>query len=303
MREKITSVFSNKIDELEISQIDRDKYLKKYSKSSFIELLLYLIIYIILLFNVKKVTALCYMSLSGLFSNQVVSGMILYILGFLVIAFLLCNTVLFYLGFSNKIKLQDRTYVKYHTRTENIQFFLKGIFIIYLVLTVIFSSARVDGPSMEDSFYTNDRVVLWHVNYEAKDDDVIVAKITLDDYPNAYVDENENESYYIKRVVAVEGDDISISYTENSYADLSVNGTHVEYLTQYQVYILFDVSIKKDYQFTVPKDKLIIMGDNRNNSTDSRRFGMLDKKDVMGKVIFRIYPFSEIGKITKQIKE
>lgn len=53
------------------------------------------------------------------------------------------------------------------------------------------------------------------------------------------------------------------------------------------------------YEYTVPEGKIFVMGDNRNGSSDSRSsfVGFIDIEDVLGKVIFRIYPFSEIGRI------
>lgn len=303
MRERITNEFNKKIDDLEISEKERSRFLKTYSKSSLIEFIVYAIILILMIINAKKIISLSYMSLSSLMANEATSGIILFCLGGAVVLFLLTNVILFSLGYFHKINIKDRTYVKYHLRTENIQFFLKGVFVVYLILTVVLSNARVEGPSMEDSFHTNDRVVLWHVLYTPKDDDVIVAKITLEEYPKAYVDAGETESYYIKRVVGVAGDSVKYTFGNDGFADLLINDVHVEYLSQYQVFMLFNKATKADYEGVVPKGKLIIMGDNRNNSTDSRKFGMLNTKDVMGKVVFRIYPFDQLGSINKQIKE
>ena len=53
------------------------------------------------------------------------------------------------------------------------------------------------------------------------------------------------------------------------------------------------------YPFVVPEDCYFVMGDNRNASTDSRRqsIGAIEKEDIMGRVVLRLYPFSDIGMV------
>lgn len=53
------------------------------------------------------------------------------------------------------------------------------------------------------------------------------------------------------------------------------------------------------YPFVVPKGCYFVMGDNRNASTDSRRqsIGAIEKEDIVGRVVLRLYPFDDIGMV------
>ena len=54
-----------------------------------------------------------------------------------------------------------------------------------------------------------------------------------------------------------------------------------------------------EYSYIMSNNKYIVLGDNRAVSYDSRRFGEIDRKDIYGHVLFRIYPFSQINKDVK----
>jgi len=89
---------------------------------------------------------------------------------------------------------------------------------------------------------------------------------------------------FIKRVVGVPGDKLSCSGGK-----LYRNGTPVD-----EPY-LPDDSTTDCVAITVPKGKLYVMGDNRNNSQDSRVFGPIDPSSVVGRAFVRIWPFSRAG--------
>lgn len=98
-----------------------------------------------------------------------------------------------------------------------------------------------------------------------------------------------NGEIFIKRVIGVSGDTVKIKDNK-----VYVNGTELD-----EKYIREPMVNNTDMEVVVPEGKIFVMGDNRNNSIDSRSLmvGMIDyKKDVIGKIMFRIFPFKGISK-------
>ena len=172
--------------------------------------------------------------------------------------------------------------------------FVFAVFIVILVFTFILRTVVVVGDSMNPNFSENDRLIITHLSSEPESGDVLVM--------NSH---GLNETI-IKRCIGVEGDKIRIDYNTNT---VTVNGEAIsnDYIngTMYDKY-KFNQDYSVDagvYEYTVPEDKLFVMGDNRNNSSDSRcsEVGFIDEDDVLGKVVFRIYPFDTVGTIKSQL--
>ncbi|MBO5711583.1 MAG: signal peptidase I, partial [Acholeplasmatales bacterium] len=104
-------------------------------------------------------------------------------------------------------------------------------------------------------------------------------------------------SFYIKRVVAADKDKVRYHKLTGK---LYVNDLYVEDIT-YEEYLNITNSIDYDYgpgifyEFIVPDNQLLVFGDNRTVSRDSRLIGLIDKGDVLGKAFFRIFPFDDFG--------
>ena len=141
---------------------------------------------------------------------------------------------------------------------------------------------------MDSTLSDKDRVIISHLNYDPKNDDIVV------------VNSSVLNKTLIKRVIGIAGDTVKIDYNINT---VYVNGKAIsnEHIDNTMLDKgMFDPSFKISdgvYEYKVPENSIFIMGDNRNNSTDSRTIGFISKDDVMGHVIFRLYPFKEFGSI------
>lgn len=137
----------------------------------------------------------------------------------------------------------------------------------------VFEFIRVDGPSMEPTLYTDEYVFMEKVTYwfhGPERGDIVICS-----FPGS------SESY-VKRVIGLPGERISVT-DGVLYIDGIPNNDFFE------GYI--DESMDET---TVPEDSVIVMGDNRNKSRDSRSVGPIEYKGVLGKALFVIWPLNNI---------
>lgn len=149
-----------------------------------------------------------------------------------------------------------------------------------LIITFVFQVVNVDKTSMYPTLKPNDRLILEKVTYyfsKPSRGDIVVFK-----YPK------DNREKFIKRVIGIPGDKIKI---ENGI--LYINGEKQE-----ESYIK-EAMIGDFSETTVPEGTIFALGDNRNNSMDSRdeSVGFIPYKLIIGKAVFRIYPLDSIGRL------
>lgn len=169
-----------------------------------------------------------------------------------------------------------------------VESFVFAVFVIILIFIFLFRIVTVDGVSMNSTLEDKDRVIMSHLNYTPERDDVVVF--------NSYT----LNKTLIKRVIGIPGDTVKIDYNKNT---VYVNGEAIsnEHIDSPMLDKgMFDPQYKISdgvYEYKVPEEHIFVMGDNRNNSTDSRTLGFISEDDVLGHAIFRLYPFKKIGKI------
>ena len=176
--------------------------------------------------------------------------------------------------------LYDIEYIQ--DKLDIFTFIIKCISVILFIMIFFFNPCTVSGRSMNDTFESGDRIICSNYCYIPSRGDVITFDAT--NYANDKV-------FFIKRIVAKEGD-VILYINGTFYVNGKAEKRQGVSLDQFETltYRLNYSSEKNGY--VIPKNKLCVMGDNRSNSEDSRYFGLIDEKDVFGKVILRISPIS-----------
>ena len=147
--------------------------------------------------------------------------------------------------------------------------------IAFIIITFIGQVTVVKGASMEDTLFNRERLICNKIVYrltEPERGEIVIFKPPID--------QNHN---YIKRVIAVEGDRIKIidgivylngEKLEEDYVD------HRSHETMPEV--------------TVPEDSYFVLGDNRSNSSDSRFWGFVPEKNIIGRASLIFWPITRI---------
>ena len=166
---------------------------------------------------------------------------------------------------------------------EWVESFVFAIFVVILILTFIVRVVQVEGPSMEDTLQNGDRLILTHFNYTPERGDIVVLN-------SSGLDET-----IIKRVIAVEGDTISIDFTSGT---VTLNGEVLK--EDYIKELTFRREGRDIENLKIGEGQVFVMGDNRNHSTDSRStmVDVVNTDDILGMAIFRIYPVNKIGSVS-----
>ena len=171
---------------------------------------------------------------------------------------------------------------------DYVEIFVIAICTVLVLFSFIFRLCRVDGPSMENTLINGEKLIISDMFYEPDYGDIVV-------FHNISKKVDRLNEPIVKRVIAKGGDKVDIDFKTWT---LKVNDEVVieNYRKLEGMYTL-----GADYSFPVyvPEGYLFVMGDNRNNSSDSRDsdIGFVDERRVLGKVILRLSPLSKFGPV------
>ena len=168
---------------------------------------------------------------------------------------------------------------------EWVEVIVGSVVFVTILLTFVARIITVDGSSMSPTYENGDRVLATSLAGPADQGDVVILVNVL-------------EEPIIKRVVATEGQTVDF---DEDMGELVVDG---QPLTGEAYHIANGITYVPDrpgevleFPQTVPEGCVFVLGDNRQNSKDSRfaEVGMVDCRNILGKVVFDLYPFSKLG--------
>lgn len=150
--------------------------------------------------------------------------------------------------------------------------------VFVLLFTFVARIIVVSGPSMMDNLINGDLILVWSLGYEPRQGDIVV--LTQESY---------QEDSIVKRVIATGGQRVDIDYSDGS---VRVDGVVLEedYIREQMLPPNYGEGIN---HVTVPEGCIFVMGDNRNQSADSRfpAIGIVDNRCVIGRGLAVLFPF------------
>lgn len=173
------------------------------------------------------------------------------------------------------------------TKKESAKTFLKDLtkdiiiaLVLVLIITACVKPTIVSGESMDDTLHDGNYLIVNKLAYkfgEPEHGDIIV-----------FDSGEEEHELWVKRVIGLPGD---VVMTDGK--TLYINDAKAS-----EPYIKKGTIAQGEMQtYTVPEGTVFVMGDNRNNSTDSRIIGCVEDETIVGKVVLRLWPIDSIGRI------
>jgi len=157
---------------------------------------------------------------------------------------------------------------------------------LILAVTLLGRVIRVEGTSMVPTLHENDLLLLQSLGYTPRQGDVVVL----------HKDFSTVENPIVKRVIAVGGQHVRVDYAEGK---VYVDGVALD-----EPYIngpMLDPGRAdlSNVEMTVPEGSIYVLGDNRNNSSDSRHVELsaVDNRYVLGRVLWVMFPFKNFGTV------
>lgn len=166
--------------------------------------------------------------------------------------------------------------------SEIVRFSLVALLIVLPIRIFIAQPFIVSGASMETTFSTGQYLIVDQLTYHLEEPtrgEVIIFR-----YPK------DPSKFFIKRIIGIPGDTISITGRDVTL----INATHPNGVLLDENYVL-DMKPSAALTETLGENEYFVMGDNRDASSDSRAWGVLQRDKIVGRAFLRLFPFSQIG--------
>jgi signal peptidase I len=166
-----------------------------------------------------------------------------------------------------------------------------------LLTAFVFQSYQVDGPSMRTTLFNNDRLIVWKLprtwskitrsDYVPKRGDIIVfTEQRLSEFGQ------DPSKQLIKRVIALPGERVVVhANVVTVYNSRYPDGFNPDTTLPYH---RTAADTAGEIDMVVPSHQVFVLGDNRPNSLDSRAFGTVSTKNIVGKLILRLLPIGNL---------
>ena len=171
---------------------------------------------------------------------------------------------------------------------------VSAVIAVIVIFCFLFRVVTIQGESMENTLYNNERVIITNMFYEAKQGDIVV--ISRNTHNSAT---EVTQGPIIKRVIATEGQYVDIDFVKGK---VYVGYDLANMVELDEPYTKTLTTRKADVDFPVYVDEgcVFVLGDNRNESMDSRYSsigdnGLIDTRYILGHAIFRIFPLDRMG--------
>ena len=161
---------------------------------------------------------------------------------------------------------------------ELVESVLPALVIVLVVNVFLAQATRVEGQSMEPNLHTDERLIIEKLSYrfhKPERGDIVVLKPP-----------HRSRVPLIKRVIGLPGDWVAIRNGAVYVNDVQLDEPYLDQAT-----------LGEMARTLVPEEHVLVLGDNRRASNDSRAFGMVPYEDIIGKAWFRYWPVDRLGLI------
>ena len=176
---------------------------------------------------------------------------------------------------------------------------ITALLVALLIITFVFRSYQVDGPSMETTLQDTDKLIIWkmprswarltsHDYIPGRGDVIVFSQNGLSEFGQ------QNSKQLIKRVIGLPGDRVVVSAGKYTiYNENYPGGFNPDTATAYGEGRTFPETTGNNIDVTLKANELFVSGDNRTNSLDSRAFGPIKADQVIGKLVLRVFPIDQ----------
>ena len=172
---------------------------------------------------------------------------------------------------------------------EWVEVFATALTIVIILFTFAVRMVTVEGPSMQQTLQANDNLVISQLFFTPRQNDIVVIQV-----PNPAF-----HAPIIKRVIATEGQQVDFDFHNwVVYVDgVALDEPYVNRVLGQSM--RSDSILLEHLPITVEPGKIFVLGDNRNSSSDSRSasIGQVDVRNVVGRVVFRVFPLPSFGRV------